>query len=130
MHIRSLAVAGSLLAATFLLAALPVSAQAGVSSASQAPPSHARLIKVGMHIVGFNAAVAKAHGYEIRTNARGMQYSVKIGSKESPDSDPVVYGRCGDSYIYYNWIGYRSGSPHYGASTFTGYDVIAPAVEG
>ena len=130
MRTRFLAVCGSVLGAMTLLLALSATAHAAVTSARPAPPSNSKLIKTSMHIVSFNAAVAKAHGYEIRTNAQGLQYSVKIGSKLSLDSNPVVYGNCGDSYIYYSWIGYRSASPHYGASTYTGYDVIAPAVEG
>ena len=94
------------------------------------PPASGIMIKAGMHIVGFDAAVAKAHGYQIRTNAQGLQYSAKIGSVASPDSDPVKFGACGDSYIYYNAIGHRSVNPRYIASTFTGYDVTAPVVEG
>ena len=95
------------------------------------------MIKTGMYIAGFNAAVAKAHGYKILTNAQGLQYSAKIGSAASrnsaafnPASDPVKYGKCGDSYIYYRAIGHRAQNPRYIASTFTGYDVILPVVEG
>lgn len=130
-RIKSIAAAGSLVTAVALLLAVPASAQATRPvSVRPSPLSHAKMIKTGMYITGFNAAVAKAHGYEIKTNAAGLQYSVKIGSLAAPATDPVVYGSCGDSYIYYSAIGYRSKSPHYGASTYTGYDVIGDAVEG
>lgn len=85
-----------------------------------------------MHITGFNVAVAKAHGYEILKNAKGQEYSVKIGSRTtfSPASDPVVYGNCGSSYMYYSAIGARSASPKYGASYESGYYVVNPTIEG
>ena len=85
-----------------------------------------------MHIVGFNAAVAKAHGYEILKNSRGQEYSVKIGSRSSlsPDSVPVVTGNCGASYMYYSAIGARSKSPKYGAHYASGYTVLYPTLEG
>jgi hypothetical protein len=85
-----------------------------------------------MHITGFNAAIAKAHGYEILKNSKGQEYSVKIGSRTtfSPASNPVVTGNCGSSYMYFKAIGHRSQSPRYGASYDSGYFVIHPTLAG
>jgi hypothetical protein len=82
------------------------------------------LVKTGMQIVGFDAAVAAAHGYRIRVDAHGVRYTARRGSTASPDADPRVWGSCGDSYIYYKAVGSRRASPHYEATYDTGYDVI------
>jgi hypothetical protein len=117
-----------------LTAAVAPGASAAVAGSqatvSGTTASSVRVETRAMHIVGFNAAVAKAHGYEIRKNARGQEYSIKIGSRFSPDSDPVVYGNCGASYMYFSAIGARSASPKYGASYASGYTVVNPTVEG
>ena len=56
-------------------------------------------VTVPMTITGFNAAVAKAHGYVIRTDAQGREYSVKAGTPDAVSPDNTVYGNCGSSYI-------------------------------
>ncbi|HEY1487848.1 MAG TPA: hypothetical protein VGF84_17205, partial [Micromonosporaceae bacterium] len=48
-------------------------ATAGTATAAAAPV-HIR-ITVPMHVVGFNAAVARAHGYVVKTAADGQQYA-------------------------------------------------------
>ena len=124
MRFRLQATVGSALAiiALSLSLSIPTSAHASTANATASHPAGSGLAETEMYITGFNAAVAKAHGYEILKNSQGEEYSVKIGSKIS-SGDPVITGNCGDSYIYYAAIGYRSASPHYGASTTTGYDV-------
>jgi hypothetical protein len=133
--ILKMAVTGTFLAMGMMGSVQAASAATPQASATTAPAAVSTAggtIKVSteMHYTGFDAAVAKAHGYEIRTNAAGLQYSVKIGSNVSPGSDPVKLGKCGASYVYYSAFGARSQSPKYGASFDTGYTVALPAVEG
>jgi hypothetical protein len=52
------------------------------AGASTATPDGIR-VTVPMTITGYNAAVAKAHGYVIRTDAEGRQYSVKAGASHA-----------------------------------------------
>lgn len=122
----AMGIMGSVQAAS---AATPQATATGSPRAVGAPGGTAK-VTTGMYYSGFDAAVAKAHGYVIRTNAAGLQYSVKIGSNVSPGSDPVKYGACGASYVYYSAFGARSKSPKYGASFETGYTVDGLAVEG
>jgi hypothetical protein len=86
-----------------------------------------------MHITGFNAAVAKAHGFEIRTNAQGQQYAVRIGAPLNASvtpNTPVVTGSCGQSFMYYNAIGHRATAPRFMANYTSGYRVILPTIGG
>jgi len=138
LHRRSLlwTVGSTLAAASMLLTSAAASNAATTSAAGTAnhPPA-GKLLEAGMYIVGFNATVAREHGYEIRTTAQGIEYSVKIGSlawrnQAVPASDPVIYGNCGDSFMFYRAIGHRSTNPKYIASTDTGYNVNLPTVEG
>ena len=75
-----------------------------------------------MTIIGFNAAVAKAHGYVIRTDAQGRQYSVKAGAPNVVSPDNTVYGNCGSSYLYEYAIGLDQ------VDIQTGFNVNTPAV--
>src|ERR1700754_2965341 len=59
-----------------------------------ATPDGAR-VTVPMTITGFDATVAKAHGYTIRTNAQGQQYSVKSGAAAAVSPNGVIDGNCG-----------------------------------
>ena len=59
-----------------------------------------------MALVGFDREVAAANGYEIRTDAQGVEYSVPIGtpSQETLGGGLVtpqttVTGNCGSSYV-------------------------------
>ncbi len=70
-----------------------------------------QLVAVGtapLHIVSINAAVAKAHGYVVRTAPNGLRYSVKAsarGAAAAPTPLNEVTGDCGDSYLYYYAVG-------------------------
>lgn len=90
-----------------------------------------------MHIVGYDAKVAAAHGYVIKKTAAGVEYSVKanatttqkqaaaanaVAATISPDTTGVVEGNCGES-----WVTLTHGKKHAG-SLSTGFDVIDPAV--
>jgi ABC-type amino acid transport substrate-binding protein len=127
------------IAAVFAGAALAAglavgTAQAGESTAIPATATatrtaqHGELISVPMKIVGFDPAVAKAHGYEIRTDAQGHQYSVKIGAKAGSAAARVtpnnsLDGNCGTSYLWYYAIGNQA------ATLDTGfYNLPAPAI--
>lgn len=62
-----------------------------------------------MYIGGFDASVAEAHGFTIRTRADGVQYVVRKGA--APNATPlnVVYGNCGYSFVYgYPSVGSRA----------------------
>jgi hypothetical protein len=79
-------------------------------------------VTVPMTITGFNAAVAKAHGYTIRTNAQGRQYSVKSGTADAVGPNNVIDGNCGSSYIYEYAVG------NHAVDIQTGFNVNTPAV--
>jgi hypothetical protein len=79
-------------------------------------------VTVPMTITGFNAAVAKAHGYVIRTDAQGREYSVKAGAPNVVSPDNTVYGNCGSSYITEVGIGLHQ------VDISTGFTVYTPAV--
>jgi hypothetical protein len=79
-------------------------------------------VTVPMTITGFDAAVAKAHGYTIRTNAQGQQYSVKAGAADAVSPNGVVDGNCGSSYIYEYAVG------NHGVDIQTGFNIYTPAV--
>ncbi len=55
-------------------------AQAGSASAATNAVPRAVKVVIPMHITGFDAAVARAHGYVIRTGPGGRQYSVKAAA--------------------------------------------------
>jgi hypothetical protein len=107
--------------ATGASAAPPTAATqpAAVAQATAVPPKGAVL--VGMKVTGFNAEVARANGYIVKTDAQGQQYSVKPGVAEER-AIPVIWGNCGMSWIYYNAIGNSS------ASINTGFSLYWPAV--
>jgi hypothetical protein len=117
-----LAVAGLFLTAAGA-SATPTS-PASVTTTST--PTGPAVTKQGMTITRFDPAVAKAHGYEIRTDSKGHQYSAKIGSAAPLDGSnpgqPSLGGNCGYSNIYYGAVGSKQ------AHVETGYDVILPVV--
>jgi hypothetical protein len=98
--VAAIALSAGLSAGTALAATAPVAAK----PASQ--KVHEVRIVMPMKVVGFDAKVAKAHGYEIRTY-HGRQYSVKIGTPRSVIPNVTVGGNCGSSYIDYNAQGNR-----------------------
>ena len=111
---------------------------AGITSAASASPTSTtpttttstttHLITNGMTAVGFNAAIAKAHGYKIVTYANGDQQSVPIASNSklakslivskglisqsgvhtAANSDNnTVTGNCGNAWIAVMQTGYN-----------------------
>lgn len=120
------AVTGAVFAAATAVAALAqaLPANAAPAHAQAASPAAVRVVKVTvpMKIVGFDAAVAKAHGYAIRTDAQGRQYSVKAGAAANAAPDDRVYGNCGDSWLYEFAVG------NHAVDLETGFDVNTPAV--
>lgn len=102
-------------------------------------PTHS-LVKQGMYVTGFDAAVAKAHGYKLVTYANGDEQAVPINPRSglpkgtllvkasakggiTPDNGASnkVYGNCGDSWIAADQVG-----PHK-INLTSGFDVIMPA---
>src|SRR4051794_9927229 len=68
----------------------------GSSTASAAPGAAAaapRETQVGMYVSGFDAAVAKAHGYQIVTYANGDQQSVPIDPQSTLPKGPILHPR-------------------------------------
>ncbi len=116
---------------------------AGQAQASAHRPTAPRhfLEKQGMYVAGFDAAVAKAHGYKIVTYANGDMQSVPINPRSglpkgtlvkashgviTPDnsaSSGKIPGDCGDS-----WINGVQTGPHKITLT-SGFDVDIPAVK-
>ncbi|MEV7042320.1 hypothetical protein [Amycolatopsis sp. NPDC051061] len=84
---------------------------AGVAYAStpdvagaQAPATHR--VHSTMRSVGFDAEVAAAHGYEVRTAPGGQQYSVPKGTAAgNVGVFNIVTGKCGSSWVYVSGIG-------------------------
>jgi hypothetical protein len=64
---------------------------AGHSAPSAASHHANRLIKEGLYVVGFNAAIAKAHGYKIITYKNGDQQSVPINPRSHLPKSPIVH---------------------------------------
>jgi hypothetical protein len=92
---------------------------AQAASAHPAPAVPAQSVKTitvtrPMRVVGIDAAVAKAHGYTVRTDAQGKQYVAKLGSAAVTPQNTVA-GPCGNSWVTYTAIGGKA------ASLGTGY---------
>jgi hypothetical protein len=116
---RPLAAVGAAIAAA---AALVGTAQA-TPSVAQAITPHAVMTTTPMKVTGYDPEVAKANGYEIRTDPQGRQYSVKVGTPTggmTPANE--VSGNCGVSWIY------EVAQGGLRVSINTGFHVIAIAV--
>ncbi|MEU3764812.1 hypothetical protein AB0E55_07075 [Amycolatopsis keratiniphila] len=72
-----------------------------------APPV-GEVVEVVMNAVGYDADVATANGYEVRTRPDGIQYSVKRGTPAEVIPMDVVSGNCGRSWMWLDGIGGRS----------------------
>jgi hypothetical protein len=133
---RLAAGAGVMAAAVMVVAGVAQALPAGASTAVldgtrvTASPDGTRVtasadgtrVTVPMTITGFDAAVAKAHGYAIRTDAQGREFSVKAGAPAVATPDNTVYGNCGSSYMYEYGIG------NHQVEIETGFNVSTPAV--
>jgi hypothetical protein len=112
---------------------------AAQAQAAHAAPSAKFELKRGMYIGGFDAAVAKAHGYKIVTYANGDQQSVPVNPKSYLPKGPLlvkatgklspatsgydaVDGDCGDAWIY----GAEITTAH--IEIQSGFDVTEPAI--
>jgi len=103
--------ASALLAAVVSLVGLSA-ATAGTASAAAAP--YTVRITVQMHVVGFDAAVARAHGYTVKTAPDGHQYSVAKGAIVPATTVP---GNCGTATMDYTATGGKA------ATVYTGFTV-------
>ena len=106
--IRRIAAVSAVGAALAVAGATAATAQAAATTTTPAAATSQHGEGLSMKIVGFNPAIAKAHGYEIRTDAQGRQYSVKIGAKGAAAAvtpDNSLSGNCGTSYVWYSAIG-------------------------
>lgn len=116
--------------AYFLLvgSVLAINAPVRSSSATAGPepsvPDGA--VSDSMKIAGFDAEVAKEHGYEIRMDGDGKQYSVKKGTPEGAELRSAEGGRvdgdCGFSWVRINGIGNAA------TRLETGWHVYAPVI--
>jgi hypothetical protein len=121
------AVAATATALAGVAQALPASAST-VQARTAAVP-HVVKVTVPMKVTGFDAAVARAHGYVIRTDAQGREYSVQAGaaatasaSADAVSPDNVIDGNCGSSYLYEYAVG------NHAVDIQTGFNVTTPAV--
>lgn len=108
------AAACSLVATGLMFPALANAGQGGTSDLATAP--RAVLVETGMERVGFDADIARANGYEVRTAPDGRQYGVRPGENET-FGFAEVFGDCGSSYISYEG---RGGGT---TETITGFEV-------
>ena len=87
------------------LGALTSSATAFAATAPA--PAKQQVKERGMYVSGFNAAVAKAHGYKIVTYANGDQQSVPINANSHLPKGPMLdrqHGISADSNTDYNQV--------------------------
>lgn len=84
------------------LSSLLAFAQPASAAPASVVPSHAAGVtfETRMVVEGFDAAVAKAHGYHIVT-VNGVEASVKDGTS-TPAPYDYLKGNCGDSWLYMN----------------------------
>lgn len=87
-------------------------ATAGTATAAEAP--FTVRITVPMHVVGFDAAVARAHGYTVMTAPDGHQYAVAKGALQPATT---VEGNCGTATMDYTATGGKA------ATVYTGFTV-------
>lgn len=99
----------------------------GASAATAADElANESVVEVPMTVIAFDREIAAANGYEIRTDDRGYEYSVPVGTPaDAPVTGPLVpgddaavqargtsVGNCGSSYV----------DVRYG-TMFTGYNI-------
>ena len=126
MHLPKRAPAtGILLAGVTLLAVIAGASPAQADARASVGNPTEEYVEAHMTIAGFDREVAEAHGYEIRTDANGQEYSVPVGTPEggiTPFSSGggSVGGDCGTSWVRINGIGLNM------AYLETGWNVYAP----
>lgn len=115
--LRRLAVIGA------AIGACTASLAAGTATAATPQPAtpHTQMMTMPMKVVGFNAAVAVAHGYQIKRAATGQEYSVKAGVADAVTPQNRINSGCG-----YAWI-YVTGVQNVTVQVDTGFVVNAPA---
>lgn len=94
-------------------------AHASTADATTAQEPTGRIVYFKMHSVGFDARVAAAHGYEVRTGANGKQYSVPKGASASATPFNNVTGDCGESWVFESGIGNSSVQLDTGYAVYT-----------
>lgn len=116
-----------------------IAASQAQASPTRTAPAAKFEVKRGMYISGFDAAVARAHGYKIVTYANGDQQSVPVNPRSGLPKGPLlvrsagglrpdnsgydeVTGDCGTSWIYGNEVS----TSH--ISLESGFDLTDPAV--
>ncbi|PSL45265.1 hypothetical protein B0I31_12742 [Saccharothrix carnea] len=90
-----------------LVAIIGTTAAGSAAPVSPSGGNATTVVEVPMRFGGFDAAVAEANGYEIRTNPDGTQYSVKKGTPGELTTNNVVSGNCGTSWVWLNARGNR-----------------------
>jgi hypothetical protein len=95
----------SLMAKAAVIVAVAGLGVLGSVSTASAETHTGRLVYTAMHSAGFDANVAAAHGYEIRTTADGKQYSVLKGAADNVTPFNVVTGDCGRSWVWEDGVG-------------------------
>ncbi|MGA1838835.1 hypothetical protein VD659_18100 [Herbiconiux sp. 11R-BC] len=106
---RKLSLSTATLGAVLLAVSVAIPAQA----ADPMPAPTSTVVEAHMSVIGFDAEVAAAHGYELRTADSGEQFSVPVAnapgdfSNSFGDGRPSdaagleVAGDCGTSWIYF-----------------------------
>lgn len=108
-------------ASILLCSAIAVAAPASAATAPAVPATPTTLprsVTVEMQVVGFDAAVAKAHGYKIVT-VNGRQMSVKASDGITPDNStpPPVSNSCATVSLSAYYQGNRKESFYWSVSS-------------
>lgn len=69
-----------------------------------------------MHVVGVDPRLARAHGYDVRRDARGHLYSVRRGAARGVQPNNELSGNCGSSWVYVFGLGNSA------IELYTGYE--------
>jgi hypothetical protein len=97
---------------TLFTSSAAFAAPAGRSAPTTHSVAKPKLSQGGMYVSGFNAAVAKAHGYKIVTYANGDQQSVPINPNSRLPKSPILHrshGIVADTNTDYNQVGGNCG---------------------
>lgn len=105
-----------------LVAAITLAGTSSSAAMATSPDSDSSVrVEVAMELTGFDAEVAAAHGFEIRSTASGRQFSVPVGTPDDfqpalKDTAPAplpagsistkaaIKGDCGSSFVTVdNW---------------------------
>jgi hypothetical protein len=87
----------ALVTLSLLASALGVLGGASAASAAPTPTGSVKVVNLGMYVKGFDAATAKAHGYQIVTYANGDRQSVPVDPQSKLAKGPILHPQAATS---------------------------------